>query len=89
MAYLCTRARDPFDFIQESKQVSLSKPFHLKEVSKKTIHALIGLLKSLLSIQKGKLTLTILNTERENGLPRFKLSNNAHEVILYFGGLTK
>jgi len=89
VAYLCARASDPFHFIQDSKEISLSKPFHLKEVSKKALRPLIGLLKNLLSIHKSELTLTILNTERDIGLPHYKLSSNAHEAIFYFGGLHK
>lgn len=89
VSYLCTRANDPFHFIQEAKVLSLSKPYHLKEVSKKTLRPMIRLLKSLLYIQKRELALTILNTEKENGLPHYKLSSNAHEVILCFGGLNK
>lgn len=89
VSYLCTRASDPFHFIQESKDLSLSKHYHLKEVSKKTLRPMIRLLKSLLYIQKRELALTIVNIEKDNGLPQYKLSSNAHEVILYFGGLNK
>jgi hypothetical protein len=89
VAFLCSRSSDPFYFIQESKEISISKSFHIKDLSKKAIRPLTRLLKSLLSINKKELILSFLNSEKKNRLPRYKLFSNSHEVILYFGGLEK
>jgi len=87
VAYLCTRACDPFHFIQISKEIPFSKLFHSTDISKKTLNPMVGLLKDLLSIHKKQLILFALDTEKEKGLPQYKLISNEYDVILYFGGL--
>ncbi|MFX1337987.1 MAG: hypothetical protein ACFFDK_05220 [Promethearchaeota archaeon] len=89
VAYLCTRACDPFHFIHKFKDISFSKSLHLTGVSKKAIRSMVKLLKDLLSIHKRDLILSVLYTQTENTLPKYKLSSKDHDVILYFGGLDK
>jgi len=87
VAYLCSRANDPFHFIKESNVFFLSKLYLLKQVSKKALRPLIRLLGNLLSIHKKELTLAILDLKKKSGLPQYKLSSNDHEILLYFGCL--
>ena len=89
VVYLCSRAGDPFHYIQESKEIPLSKSYGLKEISRKVLLLMVGLLKKLLDVQKKELVLTILTIVEGNGLPQYKLSSYSHEIIIYFGALSK
>lgn len=89
VVYLCSRASDPFQHIQESKEILLSKLSVLKDGSRKVLMLMVGLLIKLLDVQKKELILTFLNVEKGNGLPQYKLSSNSHEIIIYFGVLSR
>ena len=85
MAFLCSRASDPFHPIQVSQYSSVLDVVHLKGISEMTLHSIIDLLEYFLSIQKTELILAKLNTDQTVGTPKYKLISRNHEFIIYFG----
>ena len=85
IAYLCSRANDPFHFMQESHEISLLKSYTLNHISRKEFHQIVKLFKTLLNLQKKEIVLTELYKEKGNALPEYKLSSNSQHIILYFG----
>jgi hypothetical protein len=89
VVYLCSRAADPFQHIQGSKEITLSKSYRLNKISRKSLLLMVDLLNKLLNVQKKELMLTFLNTEKGHGLPQYKLASPLQEIIIYFGTLSK